>query len=279
MLPHFRAAARSTALTGLSTLERFRKEGQSTPIVHFVYLHFAPSHQLPRLYELVRLLKRDYEIISYTEAVTKVQRGSAEGRYAALSFDDGFASCLDAGSLLREEGISACFFVCPDAVGRPRRELEPFFPGTGLGDEVRTMSWAEIEALLASGHEVGSHTMTHRTLAELTTEDAKAEIVTSRERLSERFGTVRHFAWPRGTLRHFGPELSRLVRDAGYTSCASAIRGAHQTSTALSFPMIRREHIDLGWPTSHWQYFLKRGRRLANPRNGDWPVGWSPDED
>lgn len=241
-------------------------------MVLFVYMHFTPD--LGPLEELLRFLRTHFELISYSAAVEKLKAAAGPGRYACLSFDDGFATNIAAGTFLAREGVSACFFVCPDAVGLPASELGNYFPGSGLGSELRTLSWDEIETLLAQDHEIGSHTLTHRTLSSISYAEAEHEIKHSKAVLEARLGTVSHFAWPRGTLAHFAPELLKPVIDAGYESCASALRGAHALDERWSFPLIRREHIDLSWPARHQRFFLLRAARTSRSSNSAWPKSW-----
>lgn len=269
-----RPALRHAALDALAVRERFRGVGQG-PGVHFIYLHSVGFAQQEKFRWLLRTLKSRYTVVSYSEAVALLGDPDVDRPYACVSFDDGFASCMSAARILREEGLSACFFVCSALTGMPRSSLEAAFPA-GLADETRTMTWDEISGLLSAGHEVGSHTRSHPVLSQVGADQLRAEIFESKLEIGEALEIeVRHFAWPRGRFHHFTPEGAELVREAGYASCASAERGSHAPAVHASFPCIRREHISLDWPRRHIDYFLRNGSRGARVTAGSWPVGWA----
>lgn len=267
--------ARGAALNVLSVAERLRAtEHSPRPGVHFIYLHGVEPGEEDSFRKLIRYLRQGHRLISYDEGVRRVRQNRKDGAYACFSFDDGFASCLTAGSILEEEGLTACFFICPGLVGMDRSDLVHAFPG-GLGGEERTMTWPEIESLRDKGHEVGSHTMTHPVLANCEPEDLVYQVVRSREEIKAQLGHVDHFAWPRGRFHHFSAPGAREVANAGYLSCASAERGFHSTLVGEDgFPCIRREHVMLSWPAHHIQYFIAKSKRRASPNDNDWPAGW-----
>lgn len=246
--------------------------------VHFVYLHHVFPEEVDTLRTFIRGLKSNHQIIDYADAVSRVTTDRIDGRYVCFSFDDGFESCITAASVLEEEGIRAVFFVCPGLVGMESKALKAIFPRT-LGSERRAMSWDDIEALVTRGHEIGSHTMTHPILANLSEDHLLWQLGQSRAELERRFGVVQHFAWPRGQFHHFSPTAARMVKEIGYTSCASAARGAHTSAATPSSLCIRRENIDLSWPLRHVRYFLARSARTSTSADNQWPRNWRVSDD
>ena len=272
-----RETLRHGALTVLSKVLREQtKEALSVNRVQNIYLHFLPEDETGAFVSLIRLLRRDHEFLSYSNAVEKASSGAADRPYLSISFDDGFESNLRAAEILAAEGISACFFICPNLVGLDRHQLAPTFPGA-LGEEQRTLNWGEVERLLELGHEVGSHTLDHRVLSEIPLDEATRQIRGSKEVLESHLGSIRHFAWPRGQFHHFGPELAQEVRGAGYLSCASAVRGAHLSSVPLNQLCLRREHWVTGWPKDHMLCLMGRSIRRSDDASGRWPTGWMPE--
>ena len=84
---------------------------------------------------------------------------------------------------------------------------------------VPTLLAVELRQLLDGGMEVGSHSLTHRHLTELTQEEAIEEIVLSRQRLQNELGAeVTGFAYPYGDCDAL---LAELVADAGYARAYS----------------------------------------------------------
>lgn len=268
-----RPAVRHAALDVLAGIETVRKPPRSAG-VHFVYLHSVGPRQHGEFRWLLRTMKRRYAVVSYSAAVDLLAERDVDRPYACISFDDGFASCIDASRILVEEGLTACFFVCSSLIGRPRSVIVEAFPG-GLADETRTMTWDEVSSLLDVGHEVGSHTRTHPVLSSVDPDRLEAEIIDSKTDLEARLAIdIRHFAWPRGRFQHFTAEGARLARQAGYVSCASAERGSHAPVVHDEFPCIRREHVLLDWPRRHIEYFLRAGGRGTRITVGEWPESW-----
>jgi len=272
-----RRAIRALALDGLSAASEFTgqtRQNLNRPRIHFLYSHGVHTEETAAFQRLIEQLQLRNKFVSYSEAVERVMRNDIDSQYVCFSFDDGFASCVTAAELLTDAGISACFFVCPDLVGKERADLKRAFP-RGYKSDQRTMTWHEIEGLLERGHEVGSHTLSHPVLAELCDNEAAAQIHVSRETLSSRFGDISHFAWPRGQFRHFNAEAADVVRQAGYSSCASAERGCHTFGVRIGgFPCFRRDYVDLSWPLRHTQYLIARSARRSSASDNEWPKGW-----
>ena len=270
-----RGRARHIALSILAQLTKAQtQKALKQNRVQNIYFHFLPEADVENFLELIRILARDHDFISYSEAIERVKAGKIDKPYLSISFDDGFESNRLAGSLLAQEGISACFFICPDMVGKNRAALEDEFSGE-LGNEKRMMTWEEIEELLALGHEIGSHTLDHSVLAALPLDEARRQVIKSKKVLDDRLGEVQHFAWPRGRFHHFRPELIDPVFRAGYDSCASAVRGAHMVVLSRDTGCIRRENCVADWPIRHTLYLLGRSVRKLSTTAGEWPVEWS----
>lgn len=276
-----RAAARAAALDVLSFAAKqagLTDAGLQRPRVHFLFLHRIRPGEEDSFRQLLLEIQRDHRVVTYSEAVARVIDGRIDGRYACFSFDDGFSSCLRAASLLKAEGLAACFFVCPGLVGMSREDLARYIPGI---DRVERggMTWKDLERLLADGHEIGSHTVSHPVLAKSSSEEVARQIFASRDELVDRFGIVRHFAWPRGRFHHFTASARQLVEDAGYVSCASGERGSHPAPAgAVAYPCFRRDLIDLAWPLEHILYFIGRSGRKSDSSTNEWPAGWTTPE-
>lgn len=269
-----RAALRSASLTTLGWMSRSKTSASlQVPRVQNLYLHFLPEADESRFLKLITILSRDHTFVSYSEAVERATGGPIDKPYLSISFDDGFESNRRAAELLAGEGISACFFICPNLIGLQRHELLRVFP-TSLGQEQRTLTWSEVDRILTLGHEVGSHTLDHFVLADIPHEVAVQQIEGSKVALESHIGRVEHFAWPNGQFHHFGEDLARATFSAGYTSCSSAVRGAHLVPSGSGVGCLRRENVVASWPLEHIFYLLGRSVRYLSQSSGKWPAGW-----
>ncbi|MFP3982487.1 MAG: polysaccharide deacetylase family protein [Desulfurivibrionaceae bacterium] len=87
------------------------------------------------------------------------------------------------------------------------------------------MSWQEIRRLEKDGFEIGSHTVSHVPLTDLSIPRAEQEISKSKYLLAEKVSSgVQGFCYPRG---QFNPELADLVRNAGYDYAVTTRFGAN----------------------------------------------------
>ncbi|MBX3390659.1 MAG: polysaccharide deacetylase family protein [Phycisphaeraceae bacterium] len=250
----------------------------SRPRVQFVYLHHVFDDEIEGFRNTLREIGSTHEFVTYSKAVELVYSGKIDRPYACVSFDDGLRTTLNASRVMDELGIKGCFFVCPAIVGEPDRRLVKRFAETRLHyPAMEVLSWGEIEDMLSRGHEIGSHTYSHPNMADVTAEQAIDELELSADVLRRRLGGVKHFAWPTGKWETFGALAGRAVFDAGYASCASAIRGCH-----LPRPMpaerrevcLRRDHIMGSWPIHHNMYFLARSALRESGNDYEWPSDW-----
>lgn len=276
-----RSVARFAALTALASYERASGRLASDlerDRVHFLYLHHVFTDEAAGFRALLEELAHRHTFVSHSEAVERLRSGRIDGRYIAISFDDGLKTCLAASRVMDEFGARGCFFVCPSMVGNTNEEEVTRFCAERLHmPPVEFMDWRDMEDLRARGHEVGSHTVNHRQLSLLAGADLDAEVAGSRALLEQRLGPVRHFAWPFGRFHHFSPAAAEAVFRAGYASCSSAERGCHVAAAGgpASGLCIRRDHIIAGWPLAHCMYFIARSARRATPALNAWPAGWS----
>lgn len=279
--PGARARVRGAALSVMAAGARLTgqlEEHLARPRVQFVYLHHVFRDEEAGFRGLLGELARHHTFLGHSEAVARVKSGNVDRPYVSVSFDDGFADNRVAAAILEEFGARGCFYVCPAIVGeRDPTRLQSFcrarlrFP---LATEF--LGWSDLESLLSRGHEVGAHTMTHPNLGEADRDETETEIRSSHEELEKRLGGVRHFAWPRGQWRHFTPFAREVVFDAGFESCASAVRGSHVAKARgpVRDLCIRRDHVLANWPLEHVLVFLMLNSMRASERDNHWPDGY-----
>lgn len=144
---------------------------------------------------------------------------------AAVTFDDGYASVVtNALPLLDRHKMSATMFVVSGALEkkfdlRARGLLAP------LADPGLIREW------LSAGHEIGSHSVTHRNLTKLSLAEAEEEMRLSKNSLEQAFGRpVRHFAYPYG---RWNAELEAVARSTGYGTAATMKFGVNSRPLSL----------------------------------------------
>jgi peptidoglycan/xylan/chitin deacetylase (PgdA/CDA1 family) len=114
------------------------------------------------------------------------------------SWDDGHVLDLRLTGLLEKYQVPGTLYVAPE-----NHELDP-------ADRLSPAQLVD----LSQRFEIGAHTVTHRSLTHLPDEQARAEIVRSREVLEDVVGApVRSFCYPRGAYR---PVHVAQVREAGF---------------------------------------------------------------
>jgi peptidoglycan/xylan/chitin deacetylase (PgdA/CDA1 family) len=206
-----------------------------------------------------------------------VQSGEIDRPYVSFSYDDGFRDNVRAARVLKEFGTTGCFFVCPAVVeDRSREQLAAFAKVLDFPVLTPLMSWEDMEKLVAEGHEIGGHTMTHPDLATVSKNQLQEEIGRYSARIIQRLGKAEHFDWPRGRWINFSAAARDAVFAAGFISCSSAVRGCHVTR-AGPHPAdlcIRRDHIFANWPVDHVRYLLAKNARRASEADNRWPADY-----
>lgn len=266
-----RGAARHLALDVLASASAVGHQPESlrTPRVHNLYLHEVPPDEERRFRELLRwLVSTGHTFIPYGEGIQRCISGGIDRAYVTFSFDDGFRSNVRAAAILEEFGASGCFFVVTDFIGCTSLPEARSVLGPGIAEPA--MSWSDLESLRDAGHEVGNHTRTHKNLATLSPAQIEDEILSARDELIGRLGSVEHFAWPLGRWQHFSTH-ARDVATKHHVSTASAERGAHGADPAGLGYCPRRDHIMTTWPLRHMQHFVTRSAtRAQEPK--PWPA-------
>lgn len=122
----------------------------------------------------------------------------AKIRIVTTSWDDGHKLDLRLAVLLKKYGVSATFYIAPD-----NRQW----------DKKNLLTREQIKEL-SKNFEIGSHTMTHPLLTQLSSTEALKEIKGSKVFLEKLIGTeVKMFSYPRGI---YNQEIKDLLKNAGF---------------------------------------------------------------
>ena len=126
---------------------------------------------------------------------------AAPNTTVSFTFDDGRPSQLAAAQQLANRGMKATFFIISSTVGQPG-----------------VMSVSDLNTLKASGMEIGAHTVFHRDLQNLTSDEAKRELCLSRNWLMDRGFDVYDMAYPYDSTN---ASVKQLVAACGYNGARS----------------------------------------------------------
>jgi peptidoglycan/xylan/chitin deacetylase (PgdA/CDA1 family) len=158
--------------------------------------------------EQMEWLRREgYRAVTFRQLEEELPDGS---KPIVLTFDDGYQSVYQhAFPVLQELNFPAVVFV----ITGYRGAWNTWDANLG-GIRFRHLDDGEIRELAQAGWEVGSHTVTHRSLIYLNDDEIRRELMDSREVLEDLTGEPVHtLAYP------FGQQNARVrqqVREAGY---------------------------------------------------------------
>jgi peptidoglycan/xylan/chitin deacetylase (PgdA/CDA1 family) len=162
---------------------------------------------------------------------------SNQRRTYHVTFDDAFRNVAHVLPTLERLGAQVTVFVCTSFAenGAPFwvNELRDRMPESH--EELATMSWQMLQDLAERGVEIGSHTVSHPHLPQLSDRELGEELRMSRERIEDELGRpCRFVAYPYGD--HDG-RTRASVRAAGYEA-AFALRADRGTLDPAALPRV-----------------------------------------
>jgi peptidoglycan/xylan/chitin deacetylase (PgdA/CDA1 family) len=161
-------------------------------------------------------LRRNYHIVSLDQIIGFVnKRHNLPTRSVAITFDDGYHdNYVNAYPYLKKHGLPAAIFV---TTGYCRREI----PLDGLRLEM--LDWDEIKEMSRNRITIGAHTITHRNLQQMHWEEARHEILKSKQEIEKKIESpVNYFAYPN---YRSNAEIVHLVRSLGFRAAFNGGRG------------------------------------------------------
>lgn len=158
----------------------------------------VPVETLDRQLSLLR--RRGYVGLTFAESEQRRLARTLDKRTVVVTFDDGFASTLLAKPVLEEAGFPATVFVPTHFIdtGGPLSYAARNTPELSYEDELRPLTWEQLGRLRDGGWEIGSHTVNHSRLPELSDADLVHELEVSRSTIEQRFGRCETIAYPYG---------------------------------------------------------------------------------
>lgn len=185
-------------------------------------------------------LRSRFDLVSMTEAQTRIGADYNRRPTACITFDDGYADNMRfAVPLLARRRIPFTYFVTTDHVLRGRPFPHDVADGRPLAPNTRD----QLREILAAGGEIGGHTRTHADSGELPRDELTDEIAGCKQDLEDALRRdVRYFAFPYGLHRNLTTEAFQVALAAGYAGACSAYGGYNWPGDEAFH--LRRIHAD-----------------------------------
>lgn len=205
--------------------------------IFFLCYHQVPRRDLAAFRSGLEALTAIGRFLSWDEALSLISgERPVVGSHFCLTFDDGDRSWAEVVlPTLTDMSIPAAFFVVTSLVADPRR--------------ADALSWSGCQQLADQRMTVGSHTVTHRALADLDERAARSELRDSKRELEERLGIhVVDFCAPYGRpgVSYLPERDVAIAKEEGYRSFATTVRGAMRHGDSPY--QIRRLTMNPAWP-------------------------------
>ncbi len=152
--------------------------------------------------------------------------------HVCITFDDAFENLLEnALPILDSLGIPATVFAVPGNLGRtPQWRISPSHPEHGE----RIMTAEHLRGISAGNITIGSHTLTHPALTELSAEQIRWELAESKRNLEEMLGRpVVDLALPHGACSDV---VLDIARETGYRRAYTLEPRAWTQSDGIAVP-------------------------------------------
>ncbi len=252
--------ARATAKDAILALAGIRWEGRARRSgIRCFYSHAVFPDNVEAFEWFVQFLRNRGDIIDTAGlnalASSEIGRAGKKDRYFHLSFDDGFANVYETGGLILERNnIPYTLFIPTDLIEASEQRIAEYFRTmTSYRAPVRTMSWAQVTEAAASGlAEIGCHTRSHARLCEISNDEAALanEVGGAKAVIEAATGSAcTAFAWPYGTRADIDATSLSAIREAGFSSCFSAVRGQVTPGETDMF-FIPRHQVEFHWRPS-----------------------------
>lgn len=167
--------------------------------------------------QMAYLKNNNYNVITADQMYDNLENGTElPENPVLLTFDDGYKdNYTNAYPILKKYGFTATFFIISSFPGK--------YPNYATWDQIREMK--------ENGMDIESHTVSHRSLTELTDDQAKHELEDSKKTIDEEVGqgqNTKYLAYPTGT---YNLHIARLLKDAGYLAAFTVKYGIADSSS------------------------------------------------
>lgn len=171
-------------------------------------------------------LKDDgYTTITF-DSLNKFPDNALPQKPIILTFDDGYDDNYQAYKLLKKNGMLGTFYIISNYI-----------------DRAGHLTLEQVTEMSESGMEIGSHTMNHPDLSNISEEKLSSEIIESKARLEEIVKKpVESFCYPAGK---YNLDVVKMVENAGYKTATTTKTGIASTKDSrFELQRLRIGHND-----------------------------------
>lgn len=178
--------------------------------------------------DMASLAEDGYHTLSLAQVARRLQghKPQLPDKPLLITFDDGYLdNYANALPILQKYSMKASFYIITGMVGNQDR-----------------LTGAQIREMAAAGMDFGSHTVTHRRLAELSPQEVADELEQSKFALEQTLGKAVNFiAYPCGSYR---PDTLQAAGQAGYIGGFSTQYGFAMFNNHFTIKRIPVFHFD-----------------------------------
>lgn len=197
-----------------------------------------------------------FRFVRPAELIDALEAGRPLDGLVAVTFDDALAGLVEHGlPILRRHGVPAAVFPVVERPG----QTPAWWPGAN-----RTLQTAELRLLAEHGFEIGSHTLSHRSLVGLPPAALEDELRRSRSELAELLGVqVDLLAYPSG---HHDAAVRAAAAAAGYRAAFTFVNG--RVTTELD--RYRLPRLTMGQHHGRFRYAFHLARGASAWPDTQW---------
>jgi peptidoglycan/xylan/chitin deacetylase (PgdA/CDA1 family) len=198
-------------------------------------LYSIPASQFEE--QMTYLASNGYHTISLEDLFNFYDgQGKLPDKPVIITFDDGYEdNYLTALPILEKYNMSATVFIVPNLIATPDY-----------------LSWQQVTQMQRRHIEIGSHTMSHIAMDEISEEQQWREASESKRILEQHVGKpIRFFAYPFG---QFTTTTEQILQAAGYQGACAGMPGLNdKTTDAYAMKRINVPHPKYGL----WEFRLR----------------------
>ena len=155
----------------------------------------------------VDYLRNNYKIVSLSDITQFVRTDLVlHKKFVSITFDDGYYdNYLNVYPYFKKHGLPASIFISTGYIGKMM---------TLDNITLRMLDWNEIREMNKNNICIGAHTIRHKNLTMINLEEAKDEILGSKEEIEKRIGEkVNFFAYP---FDQYNDKLNKIIQSIGF---------------------------------------------------------------